>query len=54
LDLNLSDALLVRTISDPNHGALLLLCLPNRVMYMFPSLLAFTLVIHFISSEWAC
>jgi hypothetical protein len=35
---------LIQTIFDPNHGALLLLCLPNRVVYMFPSFACFYFV----------
>jgi hypothetical protein len=53
LNLNLCDALLIQTIFDLNHGALLLLCLPNRVACMFSSLLAFSLFIHVISNERA-
>jgi hypothetical protein len=54
LNFNLGYALLIRTVFDLNHGALLRLCLQNRVVILFPSPLAFGLIIHFIPIEWTC
>jgi hypothetical protein len=54
LNFNLSYALLIQTVFDLNHRALLWLCLQNRVALLFPGPLVFGLIIHFIPIEWTC